>query len=236
MLTFREGLLPNAIPLPLTACTILAGVAGDGKPLSSTSSGIPPFSFSCELDGPIASLLGTGVMFLTAVFLKAGFLTGTLGFAIALRPLGSDLVVQVPPDELGVPLVGAFEKKLRIDPFLEPALDVCFFNVDGGARAGVASVDSFFLTMMAVDCRLDRSLIKIRDEREQSPSKIRSGQERMSKSKGWLERVKDAWGSREVAFGPCTSQFSVDPCDINPFLTKLRLMSKHTTSSDLEIR
>jgi hypothetical protein len=116
----------------------------------------------------MTSLLGTGVMFLTAFFLKAGFLTGTLGFAIALRPLGSELVVRFPADELGVPLAGAFEKKLRIDPFFEPALDVCFFRVDGGARAGVASEDSFSLLMMAVDCRLDRSPIKMRDQRSQS--------------------------------------------------------------------
>jgi hypothetical protein len=166
----------------LTACTLLADVAGDGKPLSFTSSGIPPFSFSCELEGPIASLLGTGVMFLTEVFLKAGFLTGTLGFAIALIPLGSELVVQVPLEELGVPLAGAFEKKLRIDPFFDPALDVCFFKVDGGARAGVASAVSLVLPMMAVDCRLYGYLIQMRYQRAQSTTRIRVGEERMSKS------------------------------------------------------
>jgi hypothetical protein len=149
----------------LTACIFLAGVAGDGNPVLSTSAGIPPFSFSCELEGPIASLLGTGVMFFTAVFLNAGFFTGTVGFAIALTPLGSELVIQVPPDELGVPLAGAFEKKLRIEPFLDPALDVSFFKVNGVPRAGVASADSFFLAMMTVDCRLSRSLTEIRDQK-----------------------------------------------------------------------
>ena len=70
----------------MTTCfrTCLAGVVGDGRPLSTTSCGIPPFSFSCELEGPGASLLGTGVMFLMALFLKAGFLTGRAGFAMEL--------------------------------------------------------------------------------------------------------------------------------------------------------
>ena len=146
--TFREGLLLNATPLPLTTCSFLAGVAGDGKPFSVTSCGIPLFSFSCELDGPAASLLATGVMLLTTTFLNAGFLTGTLGFGIALTPLGSPLAVQVPADD-GVALAGVFEKKLRMDPFLDPALEFCFFNVDGGP--GVPSEESFFLAMIAVD-------------------------------------------------------------------------------------
>ena len=84
-------------------------------------------------------------MTLTAVFLNAGFLTGRLGFGIALTPLGSALAVQVLAGESGVPLVGAFEKKLRIDPFLDPALEFCFFEVEGGA--GVASDDSFFFAI-----------------------------------------------------------------------------------------
>ena len=180
--TFREGLLPNAIPLLLTACTLLAGAAGDGKPLCFTSSGIPPFSFSCELEGPIASLLGTGVMFLTDVFLNAGFLTGTLGFAMALTPLGSELVVQVPPEELGVPLVGALEKKLRIDPFFDPALDVCFFKLDGGARAGVASAVSLVLPMIVVDCRLDECLIQMKTKEHNQQPKSGVGEGRMSKN------------------------------------------------------
>jgi hypothetical protein len=87
-------------------------------------------------------------MLLTAVFLKTGFLTGTFGFAIALRPLGSLFVDQLPPAELGVPLTGAFEKKLRIDPFFDPVLEVCFFNDEG---AGVATEASLFFAMIAVD-------------------------------------------------------------------------------------
>jgi hypothetical protein len=88
-------------------------------------------------------------MLLTAVFLNAGFLRGRLGFGIAFTPLGSPLAVQVAADELGVTLAGAFEKKLRMDPFFDPALEFCFFNVEGGA--GVLSDDSFFLTIMAAD-------------------------------------------------------------------------------------
>lgn len=99
----------------------------------------------------MASLLATGVMLLTAAFLNAGFLTGTLGFGMALTPLGSALAVQLLAGELGVPLTGALEKKLRIDPFFDPALEFCFFNVEGGARAGVASEGSFVGAMMAVD-------------------------------------------------------------------------------------
>jgi hypothetical protein len=116
LLTFREGLLPKPIALPLTTCwTLLAGVKGDGSPVSSTSSGIPPLSFSCELEGPIASLLATGVMLLTAVFLKAGFLTGTWGLAMALTAFEVSLAFRTPLDEFGVPDAGAFEKKLAID-------------------------------------------------------------------------------------------------------------------------
>jgi len=145
--TFRDGLLPKAVTLLLSSCatTLLAGVVGDGRPVS-TSSGTPPFSFSWELEGPIASLLGTGVMLLDAVFLKAGFFRGTLGFAIILTPLGSELEFQTPVDAFGVPL-GAFEKKLRIDPFLDPEVEVCFFN-DGGA--GVALDLSAFTIMTLV--------------------------------------------------------------------------------------
>jgi hypothetical protein len=137
--TLREGLL--SIALSLTTCTtLLAGVVGDGSPVSSTSCGIPPFSFSCELEGPIASLLGTGVTLPVVVFLNDGFLTETFGLAKELTPLGSLLAFQLPPVEFGVPL-GALEKKLRIDPFLvDPALEACFFR-EGGT--GVPSIPSF---------------------------------------------------------------------------------------------
>jgi hypothetical protein len=80
-------------------------------------------------------------MFLAAVFLKEGFFTGTLGLAIAFTPLATLLECQTPVEDFGVPL-GAFEKKLRIDPFLvDPVLESCFFK-DGGA--GVTSAFSFF--------------------------------------------------------------------------------------------
>jgi len=148
--TFREGLLPNAIPLPLTTYAFLAGVSGDSRQLFSTFSGIPLFSFSWELEGPMASLLATGVMLLTMVFLNVGFLTGVLGFGIALTPLGSPRLVQPPAGELGVPLAGAFEKKLRIDAFFDPTLEFCFFNVAGGAGVLAASGGSFALAMMGV--------------------------------------------------------------------------------------
>jgi hypothetical protein len=146
----REGLLPKAKAPLTTCCTLLAGVDGDGRPVSSTSSGIPPFSFSCELEGPIASLLGTGVRFLTAVFLKAGFLTGTAGFAIALTAFDVSLALRTPLVELGVVLEGAFEKKLWMDrwPDCGPELELCFFR-EGGAFAGVAVDSSLTLAIFA---------------------------------------------------------------------------------------
>lgn len=83
-------------------------------------------------------------MFFTDVLLKAGFLTGAAALAKALTPLASDWGFHTLVEELGVPF-GAFEKKLRIEPFFEdPALETCFFNVGG---AGVESPFSFF-TMM----------------------------------------------------------------------------------------
>jgi hypothetical protein len=101
---------------------------------------MPPFSFSCELEGPIASLLGTGVTLLEVAFLNAGFLTETFGLAIELMPLASLLAVHTPDAELGVPL-GALEKKLKMDPFfVDPALEVCFLRDNG---AGVSSPLSF---------------------------------------------------------------------------------------------
>lgn len=141
----RDGLLPKAVPW--TTCrTLLAGVVGDGRLVFSTSSGIPPFSFSWELEGPIASLLGTGVTFPVVVFLKDGFLTEAAGLAIELTPFGSLLAFQTPEVELGVEL-GALEKKLRIEPFfVDPALEVCFLRDEG---AGVTSDPSFLAMMVA---------------------------------------------------------------------------------------
>lgn len=119
----------------------------DSRPAHPTSNGIPPFSFSCELEGPIASLLGTGVLFLVAAFLKAGFLTGAVDLGRAFTPLASDEGLQTPVDAFGVPF-GALEKKLRIEPFLDDAaLEAWFFN-DGGA--GVVAPFSFF-AMIAAD-------------------------------------------------------------------------------------
>lgn len=143
MLTLREGLLPSTRALSLAACwTLLAGVEGDGKAVSSTSSGIPPFSFSCELDGPMASLLGTGVMLLTTDFRNAGFFTGGVGFVMALAAFEVSLAFKPPLEGVGVGvLLAAFlPKKLWIVRCPDdggPALEFCFCK-DGGARAGVA--------------------------------------------------------------------------------------------------
>lgn len=128
----------------------LAGVDGDGRPVSSTSSGIPPFSFSWELEGPIASLLGTGVKFLTALFLKAGFFTATVGFTMALTAFEVSLAFKIPLDVLGVPFEGAFEKKLCIDrcPDCGPELELCFFS-EGGGFAGVALDSSLTFAIFA---------------------------------------------------------------------------------------
>jgi hypothetical protein len=135
--------------LPLISCgtPLLAGVSGDCRPVSSTSSGIPPFSFSWELEGPAASLLGTGVVLLTTDFLKAGFFNAMGGLAMAFTPLACELDFKMPLEGVGVPSGAFLEKKLRIDPFFDPALEFCFFN-DGGA--GVS--DGSFFTILAGDC------------------------------------------------------------------------------------
>ena len=111
--TFREGLLTIIKVLPLTTwgVRLLAGVEGDGSPVS-TSSGTPPFAFSCELSGPGASLLGAGVMLFETVFLKAGFLGGRVGFGIELAV---SLAFNTPAEVLvdfDVPFEGALVKKL----------------------------------------------------------------------------------------------------------------------------
>jgi hypothetical protein len=123
---------------------LLACVTGDSRAESSTSLGIPPFSFSCELGGPAASLLGTGVKFLMVDFLNTGFvIIGTNGFE-ALTLLDVSLASETPLDEVGVPLPARFVKKLAMlrCPFCEPALEACFFN-EGGGRDGVAVEESF---------------------------------------------------------------------------------------------
>ena len=88
---------------------------------------------------------------MTAVFLNVGFLRGMLGLGMALTPLGSPFAVHVPAGEFGVPLEGVFEKKLRMEAFFDPALEVFFLMDGGGGRAGVACEESLFVTMMAVD-------------------------------------------------------------------------------------
>lgn len=89
-----------------------------GRP-GLTSSGIPPFSFSWELGGPIASLLGTGVALLMAGFLNAGFFTAEVdfGFVMALAELPVPLTFNPAFDGVGVgvPFAGEdFVKKLFI--------------------------------------------------------------------------------------------------------------------------
>jgi len=96
-----------------------------------TSRGVCSSSFSCELGGPTTSLLGTGVVVFPRVFLNVGFLTGRIGFDTSLPDFTSEFGFQTPVAEFGVPL-GAFEKKLRIDPFLEE-LEACFLSAAGGA-------------------------------------------------------------------------------------------------------
>jgi hypothetical protein len=54
----------------------------------------------------------------------------------------------VPWDEFGASVAGVLEKKLRIDPFFDVALEFCFWR-EGGARAGVAVEESSFLAMIA---------------------------------------------------------------------------------------
>ena len=89
-------------------------------------------------------------MLLTVVFLKAGFLTGPVGFAIALFAEAS-LAFKIPLAEVGVPFAGALVKKLAIVrcPEDSPALEFCFFNA--GVRAGVASPLSFFFPILVAD-------------------------------------------------------------------------------------
>jgi len=77
LLTFLEGLLPTTRVFEIAGRSF-AGVLGVGNSAPSTTSTIAVYSFSCELDGRAASLLGTGVEFLKVLldFLKAGFLIG----------------------------------------------------------------------------------------------------------------------------------------------------------------
>jgi hypothetical protein len=114
----RDGLLPNSsVFFSVASCftTFLTGDTSD----SISSSGIPPFSFSWELDGPAASLLATGVALLIDGFLNAGFLTeGTdLDFGMALAAFPVPLGFNAPVDVgYGVPLIGEdFVKKLWMD-------------------------------------------------------------------------------------------------------------------------
>jgi hypothetical protein len=74
---------------------------------------MPPFTFSWELGGSIASLLGTGVGFLIRVFLKAGFLGGRLAFE-ELTFLDVPLAKETPLDDDGVPPSAFLPKKLWI--------------------------------------------------------------------------------------------------------------------------
>jgi hypothetical protein len=89
-------------------------------------------------------------MFLMAVFLNAGFLTGTAGFAMALTALEVSLAFRIPLVVHGEVFEGAFEKKLWIDrcPDCGPELELCFFR-EGGGFAGVAFDSSLTLAMMA---------------------------------------------------------------------------------------
>lgn len=93
-------------------------------------------------------------MFLTAIFLKAGFLTGTAGLAMELMAFEVSLAFRTPLVELGVPFgvpfVGALVKKLAmvrcfVGPELE--LELCFFS-DGGCFAGVATPSSLTLAIL----------------------------------------------------------------------------------------
>jgi hypothetical protein len=89
-------------------------------------------------------------MFLTAVFLKAGFLTGTAGFAMALTAFEVSLAFRMPLVEFGVVFEGALEKKLCMErcPDCGPELEPCFFR-EGGGFAGVAFDSSLTFAMMA---------------------------------------------------------------------------------------
>jgi len=87
--------------------------------------------------------------------LKAGFLTGAGGFGMAFTPLG----FQTPVADPGVPSGAFLEKKLRIEPFLEPTLEDCFFNDEG---AGVTAFSAF--TMVAGGCRQTMCARKRKEE------------------------------------------------------------------------
>lgn len=148
----REGLLPATELLNYTTPLAFAFLEHKYNPPTSVTA---PFSspFSCELDGPIASLLGTGVAFLILGFWKAGVLTGTVGFAITLLFDEVLLVLRIPLDAvLGVPSTGVFlVKKLLIDRCtgpVEPVLEFSFLR-DGGGLAGVAR-ELEGLTILAV--------------------------------------------------------------------------------------
>lgn len=146
VLTFREGLLPRDKLLGLAASLTL--FAGDDK--ATSSAGMPPFSFSCELEGFCISLLGIGVMLLTAVFLKAGFLMVEASFAMVLLIFVEPFVFKAPLDAVGVLFAEDLEKKPRIEAWFlfADALELCFLRV-GGALAGVASPFFSILTMFA---------------------------------------------------------------------------------------
>ena len=66
--------------------------------------------------------------------------------AASLAAFPPDAGFQTPVAEFGVPL-GALEKKLRIDPFLEE-LEACFLREAGGA--GVVETSFFAMTMRRV--------------------------------------------------------------------------------------
>lgn len=91
----------------------------------------------------MASLLATGVISLTTLFLKEGFFTGSAGLGIELTPLAWELAFKTPVDGAGVPLAAFLEKKLSIEPFFELAELGCRFK-DGVVDAVGVSEVSFF--------------------------------------------------------------------------------------------
>lgn len=80
-------------------------------------------------------------MLFVAGFRNAGFLTGRVGFAMALTAFEVSLAFRTPLEGVGVGVLLAafFPKKLWIVrcPDEGPALEFCLCN-DAGARAGVA--------------------------------------------------------------------------------------------------
>lgn len=136
--TLRVGLLESAA-FAGAAClmTISAGVTGDGRPSSTTLSFLErvAFSFSCELAGSGASLLGTGVTLLGRA---------CLGLAIEL-----DLVVSWRHGEdlsasfwagLAAGVAPALEKKPRMLCCFPVEAETGFLAVDGvlaGVRASI---------------------------------------------------------------------------------------------------